>query len=80
MTLNNFVTDPNMTWFRDHIGDARGLFIVPQYLKGAFFFGAAGGSGILVRGMKRPAYGASQPFLRWGPAASDSNSERKPQR
>jgi lipid-binding SYLF domain-containing protein len=48
MTLNNFVVDPNMTWFRDHIADAKGLFIVPQYLKGAFFFGAAGGSGILM--------------------------------
>jgi lipid-binding SYLF domain-containing protein len=48
MTLENFIADPNMTWFRDHVGDSKGLFIVPQYLKGAFFFGAAGGSGIFV--------------------------------
>ena len=48
MTLDTFVADPNMTWFRDHIGDAKGLFIVPQYLNGAFFLGAAGGSGIFI--------------------------------
>jgi SH3 domain-containing YSC84-like protein 1 len=48
MTFNNFVADSNMTWFRDHVGDAKGLFIVPQYLKGAFFFGAAGGSGVFM--------------------------------
>jgi lipid-binding SYLF domain-containing protein len=48
MTLETFIADPNMTWFRDHVADAKGLFIVPQYLKGAFFFGAAGGSGVFV--------------------------------
>ena len=48
MTLNNFVADPNMSWFRDHVGDAKGLFIVPQYLKAAFFVGGAGGSGVFM--------------------------------
>lgn len=42
MTLRNFLADSNMGWFRDHIKDAKGIFIVPQLLKGAFFFGAAG--------------------------------------
>ncbi|HEU4686676.1 MAG TPA: lipid-binding SYLF domain-containing protein [Nitrospira sp.] len=48
MTLENFLADSNMGWFRDHIKDAKGLFIVPQFLKAAFFFGGAGGSGVFV--------------------------------
>ncbi|HJT21579.1 MAG TPA: lipid-binding SYLF domain-containing protein [Nitrospira sp.] len=48
MTLENFLAGSNMGWFRDHIKDARGLFIVPQFLKAAFFFGGAGGSGVFV--------------------------------
>ncbi|MBA5871276.1 MAG: hypothetical protein GDA68_14960 [Nitrospira sp. CR2.1] len=48
MTLANFLADSNMSWFRDHIQEARGLFIVPQYMKGALIYGAAGGSGVFV--------------------------------
>lgn len=48
MTLDNFMADPNMTWFRDHVRDAKGVFIVPQFLKAAFFFGGAGGSGVFL--------------------------------
>jgi lipid-binding SYLF domain-containing protein len=29
-------------------GDAKALFIVPQFLRGAFLFGGAGGSGVLI--------------------------------
>lgn len=46
MTLDGFLADSNMTWFRDHIKDAKGVFIVPQLLKAAFFFGGEGGSGV----------------------------------
>ncbi|MDF0676158.1 MAG: lipid-binding SYLF domain-containing protein [Nitrospira sp.] len=48
MTLRSFLADSNMGWFRDHIKEAKGIFIVPQLLKGAFFFGAAGGSGVFL--------------------------------
>lgn len=48
MTLNSFLADANMGWFRDHIKDAKGIFIVPQLLKGAFFIGAEGGSGVFL--------------------------------
>ena len=48
MTLDNFLADSNMTWFRDHVKDAKGVFIVPQFLKAAFFFGGAGGSGVFL--------------------------------
>ena len=37
-----------MGWFKDHIKDARGILIVPQLLKGAFFVGGSGGSGVFV--------------------------------
>ena len=52
MTLDSFLGDSNMGWFRDHIKDAKGIFIVPQLLKGAFFFGAEGGSGVLHDGRR----------------------------
>src|ERR1041385_8913339 len=45
ITLESFLADPNLGWFRDHVKDAKGILIVPQFLKGAFFVGGAGGSG-----------------------------------
>jgi lipid-binding SYLF domain-containing protein len=47
-TLENFLSDPDMQWFRDHMKEARGILIVPQFIKGAFFIGGSGGSGLLV--------------------------------
>ena len=48
ITLESFLADEYMDWFRDHLTDARGILIVPQLLKGAFFFGGSGGSGVLI--------------------------------
>ena len=48
MTLSNFAIDSNMGAFNDLIKRAKGVFIAPQILKGAFIFGASGGSGVLV--------------------------------
>lgn len=48
LTLESFLEDEHMSWFRDHIKEARGILIVPQLLKGAFFIGGSGGSGVLV--------------------------------
>lgn len=47
-TLENFVTDANMEWFRNHIREAKGVFIVPRMWKGAFFFGGEGGTGVFL--------------------------------
>ena len=50
-TLENFMADSNMGAVRDLIKRARGVFIAPQVVKGAFVFGLSGGSGVfLVRG------------------------------
>jgi lipid-binding SYLF domain-containing protein len=48
ITFESFIADPNLGWFRDHVKDAKGILIVPQLLKGAFFVGGAGGSGVLL--------------------------------
>ena len=48
MTFDNFVKAPEMGAFRSLVKDARGVFIAPQFLKGAFVVGGAGGSGVLV--------------------------------
>ena len=43
--LNNFLRDPEMTWFRDNLPSARGVLIVPQFVRAGFIFGGAGGNG-----------------------------------
>ena len=48
VTFQNFVNDPNMTWFRQHLPNCKGILIVPQLLKGAFIIGAEGGTGVLL--------------------------------
>ncbi len=47
-TLESFMEDPHLSWFQSHVKDAKALLIVPQSLKGAFIFGAEGGSGVLI--------------------------------
>jgi len=47
-TIASFMEDPDLTWFQDHVKEAKALLIIPQQLKAAFFFGADGGSGVLV--------------------------------
>ncbi len=46
MTLENFMQAPETEGFRRLAKDARGVFIAPQVLRGAFIFGASGGSGV----------------------------------
>ncbi len=47
-TLDSFMQDKNMGAFRDLIGQAHGVLIVPQLLKGAFIISASGGNGVLL--------------------------------
>lgn len=48
LTLESFLADPDMEWFREHMKDARGLLIVPQFIKGAFFIGGSMGNSVLL--------------------------------
>jgi lipid-binding SYLF domain-containing protein len=48
MTFDRFVGMNEMGAFRDLLKKARGVFISPQVLEGAFIFGLSGGSGVLV--------------------------------
>ena len=47
-SVNTFAIDPDMKWFRDNMNNAKGVFVVPQLVKGGFIFGGSGGSGVLL--------------------------------
>ena len=47
VTLNNFLADPEMTWFRNNVKDAKGVLIIPELIKAGFVFGTSGGRGVL---------------------------------
>jgi len=47
-TLEDFSHAEEMESFRSLVKSARGIFIAPQILKGAFFIGGSGGSGVLI--------------------------------
>jgi lipid-binding SYLF domain-containing protein len=53
MAFNSMVSDPNLEALVDLLKRARGVFICPALLKGAFIVGVSGGSGVfLARGEK----------------------------
>jgi len=48
LTVEAFISDPSVgPATRELKDEAKALFIVPQFLRGAFVFGGAGGSGVL---------------------------------
>jgi lipid-binding SYLF domain-containing protein len=58
LTFESFLTDNNLAAFRDLLKQGRGLFLAPAVLRGAFFIGAAGGSGVFLARDEKAA--------RWG--------------
>lgn len=57
-TLEDFIAAKEMGAFRDLLQKAKGVFIAPQVLEGAFIFGVAGGSGVfLARDGKAVSWG-----------------------
>ncbi|MEM7221335.1 MAG: YSC84-related protein [Pseudomonadota bacterium] len=47
-TIKDFKAHPDMTWFRDHLPNAKAVVIVPVLLKAGFIFGGSGGHGMLL--------------------------------
>jgi lipid-binding SYLF domain-containing protein len=48
ITFQSFMADPNMSYLKDHLREAKGVLIVPSMLKAGFFVGGSGGSGVLI--------------------------------
>ena len=48
LTVEAFAADPQQQELHRWISRSKGLFIVPQILRGAFVFGGAGGGGVLL--------------------------------
>jgi lipid-binding SYLF domain-containing protein len=48
IVVDTFAVDPEMGWFRQYFRDAKGVLIVPNLYKGAWFVGGSGGRGVLV--------------------------------
>lgn len=48
LTFDTFVADPQMQPLRDLLKRAKGVFVAPQVIRGAFVVGASGGSGVFV--------------------------------
>ena len=48
ITVESFMSDPNMSFLKEHLKEAKGILIVPSLLKAGFIFGGSGGSGVLI--------------------------------
>ena len=48
MVVQSLRSNPNYTEVDDLLKDAKAVFIVPQLLKAAFFFGGEGGDGVIM--------------------------------
>jgi lipid-binding SYLF domain-containing protein len=48
ITFESFISDPNMSYLKEHLKEAKGILIVPSLLKAGFIFGGSGGSGVLI--------------------------------
>ena len=47
-SAERFSADPDMAWFRDNLGDAEGVLIIPTVAKAGLIIGASGGSGVML--------------------------------
>lgn len=48
ITIDSFISDQNLEWFRNNVKNAKGLLIIPGLMKGGFVVGGAGGRGVLL--------------------------------
>ena len=70
LTLEAFAADPRLRGpFRELAPQARAVFIVPQFMRGAFIFGGAGGSGLLLMRDERTGKWGQPAFYNIGSAS-----------
>lgn len=48
VTFTSLMNDTNFSWLHGYIKHAKGILIFPQVLKGGFFLGGSGGTGVLL--------------------------------
>ena len=70
LTLEAFAADPQLKEsLKELHKEARALFIVPQFMRGAFIFGGAGGSGVLIARDERTGKWGDPVFYNIGSAS-----------
>src|SRR5438309_2668812 len=47
-TLKTFQNDPQMTWIRTHLKDAKAVMIAPEVRRAGFVLGGSGGRAVLI--------------------------------
>jgi lipid-binding SYLF domain-containing protein len=68
-TFESVRVAPEMEGLRDLMKNAKGVFIAPQVLRGAFIFGVSGGSGIFFARGERPGQWNGPAFYTIGEAS-----------
>lgn len=48
VTFSGFMADQNYSWFHNNLKNAKGVLIYPQVIKGGYFLGGSGGTGVLL--------------------------------
>jgi lipid-binding SYLF domain-containing protein len=69
LTFETMMVVPEMEALRDLLKTAKGVFIAPQVLRGAFIFGASGGSGVFFARAETPAQWNGPAFYTIGEAS-----------
>ena len=69
LTFQSMIVAAEMDALRDLMKSARGVFIAPQVLRGAFIFGVSGGSGVFFARGERPGQWNGPAFYTIGEAS-----------
>ncbi len=80
LTLESLAAEPGQPEFRDATARAKGIFVAPEVVRGAFVFGASGGSGLFMARGTKPSEWHGPAFytltdISWGLQAGGDVSE-----